>query len=44
MARCEEIYQDVINEMATYYDWSEEYQEQMIEETETEIKQHINFT
>lgn len=44
MARCQEIYQDVINEMATYYDWSEEYQEQMIEETETEIKQHINFT
>lgn len=44
MARCEEIYQDVINEMASYYDWSEEYQEQMIEETETEIKQHINFT
>ncbi|WCG22815.1 glycerol-3-phosphate dehydrogenase/oxidase [Vagococcus lutrae] len=44
MARCEEIYQDVINEMTTYYDWSEEYQEQMIEETETEIKQHINFT
>lgn len=44
MARCEEIYQDVIHEMATYYDWSEEYQEQMIEETETEIKQHINFT
>ncbi|HCT95363.1 glycerol-3-phosphate dehydrogenase/oxidase [Vagococcus sp.] len=44
MARCEEIYQDVINEMASYYDWSEEYQEQMIEETEAEIKQHINFT
>lgn len=44
MARCQEIYQDVINEMASYYDWSEEYQEQMIEETETEIKQHINFT
>lgn len=44
MARCQEIYQDVINEMATYYDWSEEYQEQMIEETEAEIKQHINFT
>lgn len=43
MAHCQGIKEAVVQEMARYYKWDDDYQEQMLTEVETAIKQHVTF-
>lgn len=44
MARCQTIKEEVVAEMGKFYQWTEEYQEKMLAETNQEIDKHLIFT